>query len=148
MEHRKQNGDDSCDMCMRADKSPLDLTYELPSAGTTFSSRQLSDVRIIKNDFPYENFDGRFVVTHHMLLPVEHYSTASTLPDAVKQEFRNTLDTLLDNGIYDAVYTRSTYSPTSSRPGHLHAHLFKFGGKVKRQLYEPAEGRNEIEFEA
>ncbi len=147
MEHitrKNQAGDTSCDMCRLITDRQVQL--ELPQTADN-TAPVFETVCIIENEFPYENNDGRKVELHHMIVPKAHYSKATELPLETQAELHATLDYLLDSGTYDSAYTRSTYSPTSSVPLHLHTHLFKFGPKVTRQLFDPANNLNEISFE-
>lgn len=142
---RNESGDTSCDMCRLIADKPVQLnTIQAPAA---MPELNLNEISIIENEFPYENNDGREVLLHHMLVPRAHFSKMAELPDSTRKELHDTLDTLLGSGAYDSAYTRSSYSPTSSVPLHLHTHLFKFGAKVARQVYDPANNINDIEFE-
>lgn len=82
-----------------------------------------------------------------MLTPIEHVSTSSQLADEVKQELRDAQDILLDSGVYDGSFVRSTYSPTTSVPAHLHIHMVKLGAKVIKQDYDAHIGKNDLEYE-
>ena len=137
---KQERRDESCDICRLIEQHSVDPPINVGLA--------LKDVSVIKNEFPYENNDGRHVNLHHMIVPRQHVSKFSELSDDVRHELRETIESLLDAGAYDAAYSRSTYSPTASVPLHLHTHLFKFGPKVARQVYDPSNGLNEIEFEA
>lgn len=142
---RKETDDTSCDMCRLIAEKPIPLgSLQSPQEMTPLT---LEEVCIIENEFPYENNDGREVVLHHMLVPREHYSKSTELSASTRRELHDTLDELLGSGTYDSAYTRSSYSPTSSVPLHLHTHLFKFGAKVTKQIFDPANGLNDIEFD-
>ena len=104
-------------------------------------------VCLIENDFPYENNDGRRVLLHHMLVPREHSTQVLDLVPDVMHEYHETLDKILATGTYDSAYTRAGSSPTASVPQHVHTHLFKFGAKVTKQIYDPANSINEITYE-
>ena len=143
---RNETGDTSCDMCRLIAEKPVDP--ETIKGAQDMATLALSEVCIIENEFPYENNDGREVVLHHMLVPKEHHSQSTQLPASTRSELHDTLDELLASGAYDSAYTRSSYSPTSSVPLHLHTHLFKFGAKVTKQIFDPANGVNEIEFDS
>lgn len=142
---KNESGDTSCDMCRLIAEKQIQISPA--QNGQDISMPSFDTVCIIENEFPYENNDGRQVISHHMLVPKEHFSKASELPASTRSELHETLDMLLDSGTYDSAYTRSTYSPTSSVPLHLHTHLFKFGAKVTKQLFDPSNGVNEILFE-
>lgn len=136
---RTEENDDSCDMCRLINERPVEVepASELP----------LTNVCIIENDFPYENNDGRKVIKHHMIVPREHFSKNSELTEETRKELHDTIDALLDSGAYHSAYSRSSYNPATSVPLHLHTHLFKFGPKLTKQLFDPANGVNEITFE-
>ena len=143
---RNETGDTSCDMCRLIAEKPINPeTIQAPQSMATLA---MNEVCIIENEFPYENNDGREVVLHHMLVPREHHSKSTELAASTRAELHDTLDELLGSGAYDSAYTRSSYSPTSSVPLHLHTHLFKFGAKVTKQIFDPANNVNEIEFDS
>lgn len=142
---RNETSDTSCDMCRLIEEKPIQP--DTIQGAQHLVAPALKEVCIIENEFPYENNDGREVVLHHMLVPREHHSKSTELPASTRGELHDTLDGLLDSGAYDSAYTRSTYSPTSSVPLHLHTHLFKFGAKVSKQLFDPANNINEIVFD-
>lgn len=144
---KEANDDTSCDMCRLIQTNPLEINFHDNITGSPFNSRNLTYTCVITNEYPYNVYDGRHPTSHHMLVPKEHYPQMSSLPEEVKQELRNTHDTLLDNGIYDGSFTRSTYSATSSVPAHLHIHLIKLGPAVIKQHYDAAAQQNEVEFE-
>ena len=139
VERKNATGDTSCDMCRLIVEKPVVLED---------SSFAFDTVCLIENEFPYENNDGRRVEKHHMIVPREHSSKLGELPEATRKELHDTIDALLDTGVYHSAYLRSSYNPAVSVPLHLHAHLFKFGPKVIKQVYDPANDLNEIEFEA
>jgi hypothetical protein len=143
---RNETGDTSCDMCRLIAEKPV--SPDSIKGAQEMAPLVFDQVCIIENEFPYENNDGREVLLHHMLVPKEHFSKSTELPDSTRRELHDTLDELLGSGAYDSAYTRSTYSPTSSVPLHLHTHLFKFGAKVKKQIFDPANNVNDIEFDS
>ena len=142
---RNQTADTSCDMCRLIQEKPIHP--ESLQSPQELAPLAMNEVCIIENEFPYENNDGREVVLHHMLVPKEHHSKSTELSASTRRELHDTLDELLGCGTYDSAYTRSSYSPTSSVPLHLHTHLFKFGAKVSKQVFDPANNINEIVFD-
>lgn len=147
IQHKLETSDTSCDICKLVDNNPINIAYTDKKSKKTHDTKTLAHVCVIQNEFPYSIYDGRYVKTHHMLAPIKHYATSSELPREVKEELRDTQDTLLDSGVYDGSFVRSTYSPTSSVPGHLHIHLVKLGPKVVKQDFDGRIGKNDIEYE-
>lgn len=82
--------------------------------------------KIIKNIFPYDNWDARDVYDHLMITPVVHTESLSTLGDEAAIEFVKLVSSYEKQG-YD-VYARSPMSTLKSVP-HQHTHLIKTGGK-------------------
>lgn len=136
IEKRNSTNDTSCDICRMIEEKPV-----------TLEGRELNYVCIVENEFPYMNNDGREVVLHHMIVPRDHCAKNAELSDEVRKELHDTIDALLDDGTYHSAYSRSSYNPAVSVPLHLHTHLFKFGAKVQRQVFDPASGLVDIQFE-
>jgi len=82
--------------------------------------------KILKNIFPYDNWDAQDVLDHLMITPIKHTESLSTLGDKAAVEFVQLISSYEKNG-YD-VFARSPHSTTKSVP-HQHTHLIKTGGK-------------------
>jgi hypothetical protein len=136
LEKRNSTNDTSCDMCRLIIEKPVVL-----------EGRELKYVSVIENEFPYMNNDGRQVLLHHMIVPRNHCAKNAELSEETRKELHDTIDALLDDGTYHSAYSRSSYNPATSVPLHLHTHLFKFGAKLQKQVFDSASGLNDIEFE-
>lgn len=82
--------------------------------------------KVIKNIFPYDNWDARNVEDHLMITPIQHTETLSSLGNQAAIEFVKIMSSYEAKG-YD-VYARSPFSTIKSVP-HQHTHLIKTGGK-------------------
>ena len=133
---RNEIGDVSCDICRLIIEKPV-----------TLEGRELAYVCVVENEFPYMNNDGRSVELHHMIVPRDHCSKNADLSEETRKELHDTIDALLDDGTYHSAYSRSSYNPAVSVPLHLHTHLFTFGSKVTKQVFDLESGVNDIEFE-
>ena len=87
--------------------------------------------KIIKNIFPYDNWDARDVLDHLMITPIMHTESLSTLGDEAAVEFVKLMSGYEKQG-YD-VYGRSPHSTVKSVP-HQHTHLIKTGGKNHKAI--------------
>lgn len=87
--------------------------------------------KIIKNIFPYDNWDARDVFDHLMITPVKHTESLSTLGDEAAIEFVKLVSAYEKQG-YD-VFARSPHSTIKSIP-HQHTHLIKTGGKMHKAV--------------
>jgi ATP adenylyltransferase len=82
--------------------------------------------KILRNIFPYNNWDARGVSDHLMIVPLQHTENLSTLGDAAAVEFVKLLSAYEQDG-YN-IYARSPKSLMKSVP-HQHTHLIKNDGK-------------------
>ena len=87
--------------------------------------------KVIKNIFPYSNWDARKVIDHLMVVPNVHTETLSSLGNQAAIEFVSIISEYETVG-YD-VYARSPHSTVKSVP-HQHTHLIKTGGKKYKVL--------------
>ena len=87
--------------------------------------------KVIKNIFPYDNWDARSVEDHLMITPIVHTETLSSLGNQAAVEFVKILSSYEAKG-YD-VYARSPFSTIKSVP-HQHTHLIKTTGKNHKMI--------------
>ena len=87
--------------------------------------------KVIKNIFPYDNWDARDVYDHLMITPIAHTESLSTLGDEAAIEFVKLVSSYESKG-YD-IYARSPESTIKSVP-HQHTHLIKTGGKKHKAV--------------
>ncbi len=87
--------------------------------------------KLIRNIFPYDNWDARQVLDHLMIVPVKHTDTLSDLGSEAAIEFVEIMSSYESQG-YD-VFARSPHSTIKSIP-HQHTHLIKTGGKHHKVL--------------
>lgn len=83
---------------------------------------------IIKNRFPYTQWDGQGVDDHLMVVPKKHTETLSDLTAEESVEFTQVLGSFENQGY--SVYARA---PVSNRKSvlHQHTHLIKLDQKNK-----------------
>lgn len=146
MDQKKATKDESCDICRLVDTHPQNIAFTDPITGNPVSSEIFEDVCVVENTFPYLVYDGRKVIRHHLLVPKEHASTASALDPSSSAQFHALVDLLLDSGTYHVSFTRSTFSATTTIPGHLHTHLVILGEPVSRQIFDAQTGQNDVVF--
>lgn len=87
--------------------------------------------KIIRNIFPYDNWDARGVSDHLMIVPVQHTENLSTLGDEAAIQFVKLISKYEADG-YN-IYARSPASLMKSVP-HQHTHLIKNDGKRHKAL--------------
>lgn len=87
--------------------------------------------KVIKNIFPYDNWDARNVTDHLMITPIVHTETLSSLGNDAAIEFVKVMSSYEAKG-YD-VYARSPHSTIKSVP-HQHTHLIKTSGKAHKMI--------------
>jgi diadenosine tetraphosphate (Ap4A) HIT family hydrolase len=81
---------------------------------------------VLKNRFPYTNWDTGEVEKHLMLVPKRHVSEISQFTEAEKIEYMSVLAQYESDG-FDT-YTRSGNNKGKSQP-HFHTHLIKVTGR-------------------
>lgn len=79
---------------------------------------------VLRNNFPYEVYDGRGVKEHLMIVPKKHSPQFSDFSDQVIKEYWRVLSEYHASG-YSSM-TRSATDSGRSVPGHLHTHLFLY----------------------
>lgn len=92
---------------------------------------QTKSFKIIKNQFPYTQWDGQGVLDHIMIVPKKHTDTLSDLTSHEAIEFVELVSSYEIRGY--SVYSRS---PGSTRKTifHQHTHLIKLDNRTKRFL--------------
>lgn len=91
--------------------------------------KQTKSFKIIKNQFPYTQWDGQGVLDHIMVIPKTHTDTLSDLTAHEAIEFVDLISSYEARGY--SVYSRA---PSSTRKTvfHQHTHLIKLDNKTKR----------------
>ncbi len=112
-----------------AEKKYQQYNKSHPSTGCAFCKlpktqivKELRFFWIVKNRFPYTNWDTGEVENHLMLVPKEHRSGIMEFDQNERLEYLTTLGEYEKNG-FDT-YTRSGGNIGKSQP-HFHTHLIK-----------------------
>lgn len=79
---------------------------------------------VVKNDFPYERYDGMKVAEHLMIVPRHHYDRLGQFNAEEQTEYWRLYSAYMENG-YTSM-TRSLTDKQRSVPGHLHTHLLHY----------------------
>lgn len=136
-------GDTSCDLCASVERQRQRQDY-IRIGGQVI---RLGDERftIIKNDFPYRDYDGCEVMDHHMLVPTDHVSQGQLMRN---QELRHAyIDTLAAlEPYYGLNMSRHSSSTNSSIRYHAHTHLIQSGAVVIEKHFSIADNLNRVKF--
>lgn len=90
--------------------------------GERIMLRETSTMIVVKNDFPYQVFDGLPVSHHILLVPRRH---TAVLDDFDEQEIHDYWHLVSEYHLQGYSFmTRSAKSTNRSVPAHLHTHLF------------------------
>jgi diadenosine tetraphosphate (Ap4A) HIT family hydrolase len=87
---------------------------------------------IVKNNYPYDIWEGCTVVEHLMIVPKAHGASLADLPAETKSEILASMAKYESNG-YD-VYARSRGSVHRSVSHHQHTHLIKTQGNSAKLI--------------
>ena len=92
----------------------------------TGSSSQVITVHthttVLKNLFPYSRWDGRAVVDHRMVIPIDHITSLTRLSAGAATELLRIVADYEEKGY--SFYIRSPHNKSRSVP-HVHGHLIK-----------------------
>ena len=81
-----------------------------------------STMHILKNLFPYARWDGRKVLDHLMVVPIDHVTSLLQLDEPSTHELLTLVSRYEDDGY--SFYLRSPHNKSRSVP-HVHGHLIK-----------------------
>ena len=117
--YRSKLGSGHCDFCAITP----DLAHYVSETKSFF---------VIKNIFPYSQWDGQGVLDHLLLIPKKHTDTLSDLTRDAAVEFVDCISSYESRG-YD-IHARG---PSSNRKTvvHQHTHLVKLDRKHRRFLF-------------
>ncbi len=87
---------------------------------------------VVKNNYPYDIWEGMEVIEHLMILPKEHAAALSDISSDALQSIMKLIVKYESSG-YN-VYARTLKSKLRSISHHQHTHLIKLGGKPARAL--------------
>ncbi len=87
---------------------------------------------VVKNNYPYDVWEGTPVKEHLMILPKKHVAGLSDIDAVVLKEII-TLAAKYEGQGYN-VYARSSGSPLRSIKHHQHTHLIKVEGRAAKVL--------------
>lgn len=93
--------------------------------------RESTHFIIIRNIFPYSQWDGHDVVDHLLIVPKQHTDRLNTLPAEAAQEYLNLVSEYEDKDY--SFYGRAPHSARKSIE-HQHTHLIKIAGKHRNLL--------------
>ncbi len=79
---------------------------------------------VLRNDYPYEYFDGRHIKEHYMIVPKRHVNVMNAFTPLEQDEYWRLLTKyqLLEY----ANFTRSAGDLIRTVSQHLHTHLFSY----------------------
>lgn len=87
---------------------------------------------IVKNNYPYDVWEGMDVIEHLMILPKEH---AAALSDVSPATLQNIIQLIVKyESLGYNVYARTRESKLRSISHHQHTHLLKVAGKPAKAL--------------
>lgn len=94
--------------------------------------RKTKSFKILKNLFPYSQWDGQGVLDHIMVVPIKHTDTLSDLTSHEAIEYVNLISSYESKGY--SVYSRA---PSSTRKTvfHQHTHLIKLDNQTKNLVF-------------
>lgn len=98
-------------------------------SGNQYLLHETKSFKIIKNQFPYTQWDGQGVLDHIMVVPKTHTDTLSDLTSYEAIEFVELISSYEIRGY--SVYSRSPGS-TRKTVFHQHTHLIKLDNRTKR----------------
>lgn len=108
---------DKCALCILDDFSVLEETEH---------------TAVVKNNYPYDIWEGTSVKEHLMIVPKSHVAALSEINQGVLREII-TLAAKYEGWGYN-VYTRSLGSPLRSIRHHQHTHLIKLDGQPAKAI--------------
>jgi diadenosine tetraphosphate (Ap4A) HIT family hydrolase len=79
---------------------------------------------VVRNDYPYEYFDGRYIKDHFLIVPRRHVAVMNSFTPEERSEYQQLLSKYQLLGY--ANFTRSAGDEVRSVPLHLHTHLFSY----------------------
>jgi diadenosine tetraphosphate (Ap4A) HIT family hydrolase len=88
--------------------------------------------RVVKNLYPYEQWDYHDVREHLLLVPKKHVAGLGELTPAARAEIMEFMARYEGKG-YN-IYARSVGSKVRTVPAHQHTHLIKVGGKALKLM--------------
>ena len=86
---------------------------------------EVTAIQVVRNDFPYDYFDGKHVVQHLMIVPRRHIGLLQDFQPDEEHEYWQLMTRYHKNGY--SSFTRSAIDTARSVPDHLHTHLFFYG---------------------
>lgn len=86
----------------------------------------------LENMFSYDIWDGSSVAEHIMLIPIQHVTSLSELPNEANEEFSRLIVDFESRGY--SFYGRSPENITKSI-AHQHTHLIKLGKRKRLWIY-------------
>lgn len=104
-----------------------DTTPPCPFCGDFADHKIIERTRhmiVVENQFPYEEFDGKRVDKHYMIVPLEHADRLMVLPTEARAEYMDLYARYHEAGF--SSFTRSVIDTSRSIPLHLHTHLFSY----------------------
>ncbi len=107
--HKKHGDELPCPFCANMQRRKLESS---------------DTMMVVRNDYPYEYFDGRYVKDHYMIIPRRHVNVTNSFTAREQQEYWQLLSKYQLLGY--ASFTRPVGDVVRTVPLHLHTHLFSY----------------------